>query len=89
MRCELCHREMDQLTVHHLVPKQHDGHDGPKAELCRGCHSQIHRLFPNHVLARELDSLDKLRSDPRVIKYVRWARKQSPNKKIRVRKPRR
>ena len=80
---------MAKLTVHHLVPRQHDGHDGPKAELCPGCHRQIHVLYPNHVLARELDSLEKLRSAPRMRRYLEWARKQKPGKRITVRRARR
>lgn len=88
MRCELCHRPVAELTVHHLVPRQHDGHDGPTAELCRGCHSQLHALFSNHHLARELNTLDKLRAHPDVARYLRWARKQKPGRKIRVRRKR-
>jgi hypothetical protein len=89
MHCELCERPVGRVTVHHLVPKQHDGHDGPKVELCSGCHRQVHALFSNRVLAEELDSLEKLRSHPQVARYVRWARKQDPGKRIQVRRGRR
>jgi hypothetical protein len=73
------------LTVHHLVPKDEDGHGGPTARLCSGCHRQIHRLFDNATLARELDSLEKLRAHPGLAKFVRWVRRQAPGRRIKVR----
>lgn len=80
---------MAQLTVHHLVPRQKGGHHGPKAALCSGCHNQVHRLFSNAELAACFATLDDLRAEPRMVRYLRWARKQKPGKKIRVRRRRR
>jgi 5-methylcytosine-specific restriction endonuclease McrA len=84
-RCELCGRTGVTLTVHHLVPKDEDGHHGPRAQLCSGCHRQIHRLFDNATLARELDTVEKLRAHPELAKFVRWIRRQHPGRRIRVR----
>ena len=41
-KCELCNREVSQLTEHHLVPKERGGKDFPTANLCITCHKQIH-----------------------------------------------
>lgn len=85
MLCELCGREVHKLTVHHLVPKQEDGADGPTLEVCSACHRQIHALFDNKTLARELDTLDKLAGHPRMRRFLKWVRKQSPDKRVKVR----
>ncbi|MEB3280615.1 MAG: HNH endonuclease [Lyngbya sp.] len=89
MRCELCERDLPQLTVHHLVPRQKTKRKkldpGPTVEICSACHRQIHRLFDNTRLANELNSLDALRSEPQMAKFLAWVRKQDPHKRIRVR----
>lgn len=89
MRCELCHRPVQRLTVHHLVPKQEEGTDGPTAGLCSACHRQIHVLFDNKTLARELASVEELRAHPGLAKFIRWVRRQDPAKRVKVRRARR
>jgi len=94
LRCELCGRAVVSLTVHHLVPRSRlarlsrlkKGEATPLADLCPACHRQIHALFSNRELADEFHSLQTLRAEPRLEKFLRWVRKQDPNKKIRVRK---
>jgi hypothetical protein len=85
--CGLCNRPVPALTVHHLQPKSEGGQDGPRLELCAPCHKQIHALFDNTTLAREYDSVTKLREEPRVARFLRWVRKQDPGKRVRVYKP--
>lgn len=84
MKCELCQREVENLTVHHLIPKQKNGHHGPKINICSACHRQIHNLFDNTRLAQELNTLEKLRSEPQMWKFLSWVRKQDPNKRIKI-----
>ena len=84
MICELCRREVPETTVHHLVPRDEGGRNGPTADLCPACHRQVHALFDNRTLARELPSLESLRGDPRVGSFIRWVRKQDPARRIRV-----
>lgn len=88
-RCELCGRAMAKLTLHHLVPREKGGKYGPKVALCSGCHHQIHSLFTNAELAADYSTLDALRTEPRMARYLRWARRQKPGKTIRVRRGRR
>ena len=83
--CELCRRAVEVLTRHHLIPVGQDGRHGPTAQLCLACHQQIHMLFDNATLARELDSLEKLRRNGKVRRFLRWVRKQSPDRRIKVR----
>ncbi len=89
MNCELCGRSVEVLTRHHLIPIHKDGRDGPTAQLCSACHRQIHSLFDNATLARELNTVEKLRAHEKVRGFVRWVRKQPPNRRVKVRRSRR
>jgi len=87
-QCELCQREMDKLTVHHLVPRQNTKRKkqepGETVNICSACHRQIHTLFDNKLLAKELNSLEKLSAEPQMQKFLVWVRKQRPDKRISV-----
>jgi len=82
--CQLCHREVDRYTVHHLVPRARGGRFGPKASLCPTCHRQLHAMFSAATLARELYSIELLRANPRVAAYLKWVRKQKGGANFRV-----
>nr|WP_225226105.1 HNH endonuclease [Komarekiella delphini-convector] len=84
----MCQRQMEHLTVHHLVPQQNTKRKkqdpGPTANICSACHRQIHALFDNKLLARELNTLEKLSHAPQMQKFLVWVRKQDPGKRISV-----
>ena len=86
--CQLCERAVGRLTVHHLKPKSEAKRREtlPTANLCPACHRQLHSLFTNKELARQLNSLDELKKEPAVQKFLHWIRKQDPNKRIKVRR---
>ena len=88
MNCELCEREVEKLTVHHLIPRQNTKRKkiepGQTINICSGCHKQIHTLFDNMRLATELNSLERLKNEPQMWKFLSWVRKQNPNKRIKV-----
>lgn len=84
--CELCQREVDRYTVHHLVPRARGGRFGPTARLCPTCHRQLHALFSETTLAEELNSIASLRSNPRVNSYLKWVRKQKSAGGFKVRR---
>lgn len=88
MTCELCEREVHGLTVHHLIPrqkvKQKKAEAGPTVNICSVCHRQIHALFDNKRLAQELNSLEKLKNEPQMQKFLSWVRKQKPHKRLQV-----
>ena len=79
---------MDALTVHHLIPRQKTKRKkidpGPTINICSGCHKQIHTLFNNSRLAVELNSIEKLKHEPQMQKFLSWVRKQDPHKRIKV-----
>lgn len=93
MQCQLCEREMDVLTVHHLIPRQKTKRKksdrkkddlGPTINICSACHRQIHNLFDNTRLAIELNSPEKLKHEPQMQKFLSWVRKQDPHKRVKV-----
>lgn len=85
--CELCKRFMP-LTFHHLVPKSthklvvkrklfsKDEVNSRGINICRPCHSAIHRLIDHKQMAYEYNSLDKLLEHEGVQKWIAWAEKQ-------------
>ena len=84
--CELCRRDVERRTVHHLVPKARGGRFGPTALLCPTCHRQLHALFSETTLAQELHSIELLRANPQVNNYLRWMRKQKDGANFQVRR---
>ncbi len=77
-RCELCEREVTKTTKHHLVPKSQKG--TVTADLCSPCHRQIHALFTNKTLAKELHVIEALKVDPDMQRYLGFIRKQKDRK---------
>eukprot|EP00288_Rhodomonas_lens_P018142 CAMPEP_0177713000 /NCGR_PEP_ID=MMETSP0484_2-20121128/12700_1 /TAXON_ID=354590 /ORGANISM="Rhodomonas lens, Strain RHODO" /LENGTH=268 /DNA_ID=CAMNT_0019224849 /DNA_START=87 /DNA_END=893 /DNA_ORIENTATION=- len=84
--CPFCEREMP-LTFHHLIPKcTHKTMKkklglGPKAlnngvDLCRPCHSAVHRTENNLTLAEKYNTTDKLLAHPAIQKWIGYAQKQ-------------
>lgn len=76
--CTLCGRQVPRaiITEHHLVPRQKGGTEEHKVPMCRPCHGHIHATYDNHTLAAALNSLDALRRDPAILKFIKFIRKQ-------------
>ena len=59
--CELCHREVDEITTHYLIPRTRhknkkskkgftrDGVKSRPVDLCRPCHKWVHKLTDKEV----------------------------------------
>lgn len=84
--CEICQREHLPLTYHHLIPRQvhakvlkrgwHKEWELNKvAWLCRACHTFVHKIGSNELLARELYSVDLLLEREDVQKWAAWVAK--------------
>ena len=90
MECELCAREMKNLTAHHLIPRQHTKRKNmdisSTIDICSACHKQIHALFDNKRLAKELNTIEALKAEPQMGKFLAWVSKQNPQKRIAVRR---
>jgi uncharacterized protein YlaI len=86
-KCGLCER-LKELTFHHFIPKTlHSNKYFRKMfsieymkthgiDLCDDCHRQIHHFFTEKELGKNYNTKEKLLSDERVRKFLRWVKKQ-------------
>lgn len=72
--CPLCDRmlEPEDSDRHHLIPKQKGGKKGPCVDIHLFCHRKIHSLFTNQELAKKLNTIEALRAEPEIEKFVEW-----------------
>jgi hypothetical protein len=88
--CELCGRTMKMgTTAHHLIPRTCHSNKWFKkqfsreqmqqtVDLCRDCHSTIHRLVPKEKnLGCNYYSLELLRQHPKIASFLGWIKRQT------------
>lgn len=80
--CALCEREVSSVSKHHLVPKSEGGRE--VVPLCGACHKTLHAFFTNRTLSTELHTINSLRAEPEIARYLKWVRKQQ-DRRIQVR----
>ena len=87
--CPLCDRAIpkSQRDEHHLIPKSHKGRE--TVILHRICHRQIHALFTETELARQYNTVEKLKVQGDLVDFVKWVRLKPDDFYERVRKSRR
>ena len=87
-RCALCHREVPShlITLHHLHPKSRGGKAAQRAPLCKPCHKQLHATFSNVELEKVYPTLDSLRKAPQLQPFLKWIRKQKPDRNFLTRR---
>ncbi|MCA8831159.1 HNH endonuclease [Hymenobacter pini] len=66
---------MQQTSRHHLVPREEGGRYGPTVELCQPCHSTVHLLLDNKMLAQRYNTVERLRAAEELQKYLYWVRR--------------
>ena len=86
-KCGFCGR-LKELTFHHYIPRTlHSNKLFKKTyqaefmkthgiELCEDCHSAIHKFFSEKELGKSYNDKNKLLSDERVRRFLRWVKKQ-------------
>lgn len=87
-RCELCERSEIKLTKHHIIPKEEGGTEKDIVMICSDCHRQIHALYSNQELALRLFSIEALKNDEKLKKFIRFIKKQPAIKRTVVAKSR-
>lgn len=87
-RCELCERSDIKLTKHHLIPREEGGTEKDIVMICSDCHRQIHASYSNQELALRLFSIEALKSDEKLKKFIRFIKKQPASKRIPIAKSR-
>lgn len=85
--CELCDR-YTYLQSHHLIPREihskkwcirlfsKEEMNRRRAMLCNMCHKAIHRFFSNQELGKEYNTIDKLKTNDKVVSFTTWCKKQ-------------
>lgn len=91
--CELCEREQ-VLTFHHLVPRKTHSRkpvirlhskeymQGVGINVCVDCHRTIHRQLDHMTLALEYYTLELLKKHEKLMKFVRWIKRQTKKAKM-------
>lgn len=84
--CPLCLREVD-LTFHHLIPKKMHRRTFFKKnydkqalaqgiDICRKCHTGIHKTYDEMQLAKHFCDLTSLQNDAKLAAHFAWVSKQ-------------
>jgi len=74
MQCQLCERDVERLTAHHLIPRSRGGLKGNTVDVCVQCSKQIHAMYDNKTLERKLNTLEKLKNDEKMRNYLMWVK---------------
>ena len=86
--CELCGRQVADLTKHHLIPraKHHNKKIRKQFDrqvmttqipwLCRPCHKQIHAVFGEKELAESYYQLNAIRQHGDMKSFIEWISKK-------------
>jgi len=96
--CPLCKRELD-LVPHHFIPSSLHKDNWYKkryteeqlnmhADVCVDCHNAIHKFHDNKELADNINTLDKILEDDKIMKFAKFAAKQKGSIGTRTKKSR-
>ena len=72
MLCEVCKRETNSISIHHVIPKIKGGNTGETIECCLTCSQQIHMLFTVGELSHM--TLSELLKTEEMAKYISWVK---------------
>lgn len=77
IKCKICLRDTPQKYQerHHLIPKSKKGKI--TEVVCCNCGDMLHKLFTNNELARDFNTIESIKSNDKVRKWVSWISKKS------------
>lgn len=90
--CPLCRRPIPpgvKASRHHLTPRLKGGARGETVLLHDICHRTLHAQFSEAELARHLTSIDALRANPGIARFLVWVARRPPEFTSRIPGPRR
>ncbi len=81
--CELCKREVERTSRHHLIPRTMHKNKWFKknftkeqmiqtVDLCKQCHKQIHIFVSEKELGRTYNTIEKLLEHEKIRTFVNW-----------------
>ena len=76
----------DSVDRHHWLPRSQGGKIS--AYLHRTCHRKLHSLFTDKELADYFATPAQVRQHPEMQKFIKWVRRQPPERVVRHFKPR-
>ncbi|HYQ92472.1 MAG TPA: hypothetical protein VES89_10465 [Candidatus Competibacteraceae bacterium] len=86
--CELCGRNVDLLTKHHLIPRTRHRNKRNRREftreevrtrilwLCRPCHNHIHDVLTEKELEFDYNTRQALLEQPDIRRFIDWIRRK-------------
>lgn len=89
-RCELCGRDINALTKHHLIPRMRHrskrsrkrfSREEMRARIlwvCRPCHKQIHAVLSEKELGDRYNTKQALLAHPDIRQFVDWIQDKPP-----------
>jgi hypothetical protein len=86
--CPLCGRPIPaeaRQSLHHLVPVLKGGRSGETVLLHAICHNEIHAVLTEAELAREFNTVEKLRRHPKLKRFIAWVAGKPPGFHARTR----
>lgn len=76
--CMLCERPLGRrVEWHHPVPKSEGGRE--TVALHPICHRTIHASFANAELARHYPTIEALRDEPAIRRFIAWVADKPPD----------
>ena len=83
--CAFCKRRVP-TRGHHVVPRCKGGRD--TAPTCHSCEDFIHKTWTHNELRDTFNTVEKIQTDPRFQKFLRWLYKQQDTAFFRTRRNR-
>ena len=77
--CPLCGRQLaEPSNKHHLIPISKGGRHTPTVMLHKICHDKIHAVLPEKELKRYYHTIERLREEEEIAKFIKWVRNKEP-----------
>ena len=83
--CVFCLRNVP-TRGHHVVPRCKGGRE--IASTCHSCEDFVHKTWSHNELRDEFNSVEKIRTDERFQKFLRWLYKQKTETVFKTRRNR-
>ena len=77
--CQLCGRELaEPCNKHHLLPLSKGGKNTPTILLHKICHDKIHTVFKEVALKRYYHTIERLKENDEILKFIEWVKNKEP-----------